>query len=111
MRRSSSRAASAGAPSNAITHKKERTPMHETRTPDVRLRALAAVGAIVISALAAPAHAQSHDGPGAYGALTGDLLYSNDSDAFQEERANLGYLFSNGWGLGSSVTHYIAPDW
>lgn len=57
------------------------------------------------------AYAQSHDGPGKYGALTGDTLFSNDSDDFNEERTNLGYLFSNGWGLGASVTHYEAPDW
>ncbi|MCX4145192.1 MULTISPECIES: hypothetical protein [Paraburkholderia] len=57
------------------------------------------------------AYAQSHDGPGKYGTLTGDALFSNDSDHFNEERANIGYLFPNGWGLGASVTHYNAPDW
>lgn len=56
-------------------------------------------------------NAQFHDGPGKYGALTGDTLFSNDSDQFNEARANLGYLFPNGWGLGASVTHYDAPDW
>jgi hypothetical protein len=86
--------------------------MHATCSADARLlwRALAAVGALAINALV-PVHAQSHDGPGAYGALIGDMVYSNDSDHFQEERGSLGYLFANGWGLAASLTHYGAPDW
>jgi hypothetical protein len=85
--------------------------MHASRTLDARTlwRTLGAAGALTIGALA-PAHAQSHDGPGKYGALSGDLLFSNDSDHFNEEVSNLGYLFSNGWGLGASATHYEAPD-
>jgi hypothetical protein len=85
--------------------------MHVTRGADVRLlRCALAISAFAISALG-PVHAQTHDGPGAHGALIGDLIYSNDSDHFQEERGNLGYLFANGWGLGASLTHYGAPDW
>jgi hypothetical protein len=85
--------------------------MHLSCCADVRLprRARATIVTLAISALA-PAHAQSHDGPGAYGAPIGDIFYSNDSDHFQEERGNLGYLFAKGWGLGASLTHYSAPD-
>ncbi|WP_179403417.1 hypothetical protein [Burkholderia guangdongensis] len=88
--------------------------MHSTRSASALQSALqyalAAAGAFAISALA-PVHAQSHDGPGVNGAVIGDVLYSNDSDRFNEERGNLGYLFANGWGLGASLTHYSAPDW
>jgi hypothetical protein len=84
--------------------------MHESRTLDARalLRTLSVAGALTIGTVA---HAQSHDGPGAHGALTGDTLFSDDSDHFRELRTDLGYLFSNGWGLGASVTYYDAPDW
>jgi hypothetical protein len=84
--------------------------MHESRTPDARalLRTLSVAGALTIGTLA---HAQSHDGPGTRGAVTGDALFSNDSDHFEEVRSNLGYLFANGWGLGASITYYDAPDW
>lgn len=84
--------------------------MHESRTlaARARWRTLSVAGALAISTLA---HAQSHDAPGVHGALTGDTLFSSDSDRFQEERTNLGYLFSNGWGLGASITYYDAPDW
>ena len=73
-------------------------------------RAFVAACAFAISALA-PVHAQSQDGPGAHGALIGDFLYSDDSDRFQEERFNAGYLFSNNWGFGTSFTHYSSPGW
>lgn len=84
--------------------------MHVSRTRNawVLRRALSVAGALTIASLA---HAQSIDGPGKYGALTADTLFSQDSDRFQEERTNAGYLFSNGWGLGASFSYYDAPDW
>lgn len=86
--------------------------MHASCPIDARaLRRMLSVAGILTICTSVSAYAQSHDGPGKYGALTGDLLFSNDSDHFNEERANLGYLFSTGWGLGASVTHYDAPDW
>ncbi|MGF6854544.1 hypothetical protein OKW29_003431 [Paraburkholderia sp. CI3] len=86
--------------------------MHVPRCADgLALRhVLAIAGSLALSA-PVPAHAQSHDGPGKYGAPIGDVFYSNDSDHFEEERGNLGYLFANGWGLGASITHYSAPGW
>lgn len=86
--------------------------MHATRTPDVRLlrRALVAAGALAVSALT-PAYGQAQNGPGTLGALTGNMLFSNDSDDFVEARTNLGYLFPNGWGLGASGSYYQSPGW
>ncbi|MDR5746447.1 hypothetical protein QCE73_25065 [Caballeronia sp. LZ029] len=81
------------------------------RAGGIKLRhVLAIVGALALGALGT-ARAQSHDAPGKYGAPIGDVFYSNDSDHFEEERANLGYLFPNGWGVGTSITHYSAPGW
>jgi hypothetical protein len=74
----------------------------------VLCRTLTVAGALTIGTLA---HAQSRDNPGTHGALTGDTLFSNDSDHFQEVRTNAGYLFSNGWGVGASFTWYDARDW
>lgn len=86
--------------------------MYASRPLDARaLWRTLSVACVLAICTPVPAYAQSHDGPDKYGALTGDTLFSNDSDHFNEERANLGYLFPNGWGLGASVTHYDAPDW
>ncbi|RKP56579.1 hypothetical protein [Pararobbsia silviterrae] len=71
-------------------------------------RMLVGAGVFAVSAFA---HAQSSDGPGVHGAVTGNFLYSDDSDSFQEERTNLGYMFSNGWGIDTSVTHFSSPGW
>lgn len=83
--------------------------MYQSRSLDARVlwRTLSVAGALTVTTLA---YAQS-DGPRTHGALTGDALYSNDSDHFSEVRTNLGYLFANGWGLGASVTYFDAPDW
>ncbi|WP_028214108.1 hypothetical protein [Paraburkholderia mimosarum] len=67
-------------------------------------------GALAIGALS-PAFGQSADRQATHGAVTGDSLFSNDSDHFREARGYLGYLFSNGWGLGGGITYYGAPDW
>jgi len=67
-------------------------------------------GALAIGAVSA-AFGQSADRQATHSAITGDALFSNDSDHFREARGYLGYLFSNGWGLGGGVTYYGAPDW
>ncbi|RQH02160.1 hypothetical protein [Paraburkholderia dinghuensis] len=84
--------------------------MHVSRSRNawVLWHALSVAGALTIASFA---HAQSVDGPGRYGAFSGDTLFSDDSDHFREGRTNAGYLFSNGWGLGASFAYYDAPDW
>lgn len=66
-------------------------------------------GALTISAMA-PALGQTST-QYVHGAVTGDTLFSNDSDHFREARGYLGYLFPTGWGLGGGLTYYGAPDW
>jgi len=84
--------------------------MHVSRTRNAwgLWHALSVAGVLTFASLA---HAQSSSGIGTHGALSGDTLFSSDSDRFQEERTNLGYLFSNGWGLGASFSYFDAPDW
>ncbi|WP_027211337.1 hypothetical protein [Burkholderia sp. WSM2232] len=74
------------------------------------LRALTVAG-VLATYTPVLTYAQSRDGPAKQGWLTADALFSNDSARFNEDRASLGYLFPNGWGLGASATHYDAPDW
>ena len=36
---------------------------------------------------------------------------SRDSDHFDTNKLNAGYLFSSGWGLGFNVSHFSSPGW
>ncbi|MBF5003421.1 hypothetical protein [Diaphorobacter caeni] len=56
-------------------------------------------------------HAAGTDADAATGQLTSNLLVSRDSDHFDTDKLNVGYVFSSGWGLGFNVSHFSAPGW
>ena len=74
------------------------------------LRSISVITLVCSSLFAVPA-AHASGPTDSKGQLTSNLLLSHDTDQFNSQKLNVGYVFANGWGLGFDASHFTSPGW